>query len=118
MTLCGPDKIAAATAPSLIFRLVGFRLRDFDDTLHRHQTIDARRDGVDPAGEFGGDLHHGVEHVWIDANGGCGAAALDGQVGVDRAARQQFRGAFARCQLDIVPAGRQPHPEIKTLGVD
>ena len=102
----------------LVLLLVTLGLGDLDDALDGEQAVDARRDRVDLAGDHRGRLEDGVEHVLVDADGGCGVGALDVEIGVDGAARQKLAGALLGVGLELVEPLRQPHPEVKALGVD
>ena len=101
-----------------VFRLVAFGFDDLDDALDAEQPVDARRHRIDPAGEHAGDLHDRGEHVFIDADGRNRVGALDVEIGVHRPPRQHLACAFLGNGLQLVPAGRQPQAQVKTLGVD
>ncbi len=102
----------------LVFGLVGFRLDNLDDPLDAQEPVDARRYRVDLAGEHAGDLDDRGEHLLVDTDRGDRIGALDVQIGVHRTPRQHFAGALLGEAFEFVPSGRQPHPQIKTLGVD
>ena len=102
----------------LVLGLVGFGLDDFDHALDAEQAIDARRHGIDFRGQRARDLHDRSQHVLVDTDRRDRVGALDGKIGVDRSARQQFAGALLGQRFELIPTRRQPQPQVKALGVD
>ena len=110
----GDDRGFGGAAIFLALVLLG----DLDHAFEREDTVERRRRRLDRAAQVLHRREHRRQHRLVDAHGGRHAFSFDGEIGVDRAARQLFGCARARRHLDRIPARRQAQAQIEALGVD
>jgi hypothetical protein len=102
-------------APSLVaLILVGH----FHHALERENAVERRGRSLDLAFERLERCNHRGKHLLVDLHRRRHAFVLDGEIGIDSAARQLVRCTLSRRHLNGVPARRQPQPHVETLGID